>query len=132
MRLSLLLLLLITLPSLSPACDLLAGRWSKHHDKSREYNEVHSLLGVQCQKWSVGSFVNSYEDDGAFVGYEVIGRRYQYINTRLTVAAVTGYKIPVLPMVSPGATIKVSGSPVQLDIDYLPMVGFTAGFRIPF
>jgi hypothetical protein len=106
--------------------DLLLGSWSRH-DRPANYNQVHKLVGLEVDGYAIGTFTNSYGDPAWFASYS---QKYNY-GFKVSYGVVHGYeKVKYMPMIVPGVTI--GKGLVQLDINYIPFVAMTAGFRVKF
>lgn len=112
--------------------ELLLGQWSRHQLKG-EFNEVHELIGFEYQDYGYATFVNSDGDRAHMIGYSPEYYENSYIELGVTYGLVHGYeKIEVFPMVIPNMTLKYKDFPVKLDVNYVPLVVLTAGFRVSF
>jgi hypothetical protein len=109
---------------------LLLGQWSRHHKQGNLYNQTHGLVGFERNNYSVGYYTNSYNDPSWFVGYsqKYTPNSMPFAQFKLNYVAVTGYSIPVVPIIAPSVTL--GKGLIQMDVSYIPMVATTVGFRI--
>lgn len=119
---------------------LLLGQWSKHIRDKDYYNETHHLLGVEWMYNNNNSVhLSTYINSDSIRGYIVANRRQvigEYrggvnVSPSLLYGLVSGYeKADILPFVLPG--VSVSKGRVGVDINCIPTVVISAGFRIRF
>ena len=114
---------LITALLLAPAiatadCSLLFGGWSYHADRSKEYNETHDMLGIQCNGISAMKFTNSYHREAYGVGYDYVWRSFGRVDVGAYAALWTGYEEAATP---------IGGLRARVNVGRFAVVGTTAG-----
>ena len=110
--------------------ELLIGQWSRHEVEG-EYNEVHSLIGFEYNDWGYVNFKNSYGKQTHAVAYSPEYYENNYLELSVSYGLVYGYEqVEIFPMIMPKMTLKYKDFPVKLDLNYVPTVVMTAGFRV--
>lgn len=112
--------------------ELLLGQWSKHEVQG-DFNEVHNLIGFEYNDWGYVNFKNSYGKQTHAIAYSPEYYTNNYLELGVSYGIVYGYEqVEIFPMVMPKMTLKYKDFPVKLDLNYVPTVVMTAGFRIAF
>lgn len=112
--------------------ELLIGQWSKHEIEG-EFNEVHNLIGFEYNDWGYINFKNSYGNQTHAIAYSPEYYENNYLELSISYGLVYGYEqIKIFPMIMPKLTLKYKDFPVKLDLNYVPTVVMTAGFRVKF
>ena len=112
--------------------ELLIGQWSKHEVEG-EYNEVHNLIGFEYNDLGYVNFKNSYGKQAHAIAYSPEYYTNNYLELGVSYGIVYGYEqVEIFPMVMPKMTLKYKNFPVKLDVNYVPTVVMTAGFRVTF
>lgn len=115
-----------------PRIEILLGQWSKHEVEG-EFNEVHSLVGFEYNDWGYINFKNSYGKQSHAIAYSPEYYENNYLELSINYGIVYGYEqIEIFPIIMPKLTLKYKDFPVKLDLNYVPTVVMTAGFRITF
>lgn len=111
-------------------CSIAFGGWSKHFISNDQtdgkLNEDHNVAGIQCNRYSVHYFQNSYGRNSIGVGYD----RPLYDTDRLAagyyLGVWSGYRAvsgdaEVIPVVSPKVTYRLG----RFEMNFLinPVVG---------
>lgn len=104
--------------------DILLGQWSYHYNRDYQFNETHNLVGIDTGDWIVARFKNSYSRT-SFTAMRAFDTGW--FGTRLAIGASTGYEdiygYKAVPVVLLNKQIG------NIDINFIPIVGITAGFR---
>lgn len=92
------------------ACSILLLAASLHVGAQQEYNEIHPALGVECNEWSAGYFVNSEDGDSLWAA-----KRFERNKLFGELGLAIGYRDnPVIPFARIGydlGFIEVSAMP---------------------
>lgn len=127
-----LVVFLFTVSRTAPAaeCSLAFGGWSKHFISNDQtaagWNEDHNVAGVQCGRYSVHYFQNSYGRNSVGVGYDRPLYDTDRLTTGLYLGAWSGYRdvvgdLDVMPVISPKVTYRLG----RFEMNFLinPVVG---------
>lgn len=110
-------------PSALADCDrLIFGGWSYHYDRSRDYNEDHRMIGIQCQGVSVMRFKNSGGNTSVGVGYEHMPYTLGNAEFGAYVGAWTGYDDWPVAMPVAGVRVRYNFKHMGLALTVGPVV----------
>ena len=70
---------------------------SYHFDRSKDYNESHHGIFIARDRWSVGYYENSHNDDSAFVSYH--HPMYKYMSAGFYLASGYEKARPLMPII---------------------------------
>jgi len=112
---------LMLLSSLSLASSIIAGGWSYHQNRDKEYNEVHYNLGYKQDGWSVLYYLNSKEHTTV-----MFGKDFNFITTEhWSLGAVGGIATGYSDVngIVPFGTLRASYDYKHLGIDFHSVPG---------
>lgn len=110
-------------PVVQADCDrLIFGGWSYHYDRSKDYNENHQMIGIQCQGVSVMRFKNSTGSTSVGVGYEHMPYTWGNAEAGAYVGAWTGYDDWPVAMPVAGARVRYNFEYMGLSLTVGPVV----------
>lgn len=133
MRLVLILALFISELAISSDLDILLGQWSRHERPKKYYNETHELIGIEYKGYGFSRFINSENDLSHIIYFDKKYYQNQFLDFGVKYGLVYGYdNLEILPVIVPGTTIQYKDFPFKLDINYVPLIVWTAGFRWSF
>lgn len=103
---------------------------SYHLDRSKQHNELNHGLGLRLPLArrlfaAAGFFENSLYRTSVYAGVGTDVRLLDHVALRLTAAVLTGYQVPVLPVILP--ELVISGRRYGMAIGFMPKLKFDAG-----
>ncbi|MBU9199875.1 hypothetical protein KTD31_00480 [Burkholderia multivorans] len=101
---------------------IVTGFVSHHIDVHKHYNELNYGLGYRFGSPNVivGYYRNSDYRNSFYAAYEAQWKLTKYVRAGIVAGGVTGYGIPVMPLVLPELALQVKG--FELVATYAPKV----------